>query len=119
MSAGRSDRFSAAMAILNLILRPLTTLVLYRLYVERANATGATVPTIFGEYFYYITRYYSLAVCCLMSFFPVCGTDILVAFAGVGTQQRAPYEDIGGTVHQSVPTNVPSPSNKVPPPYHA
>ena len=54
-----------------------------------------------------------------MSFFPVCGTDILVAFAGVGTQQRAPYEDIGGTVHQSVPTNVPSPSNKVPPPYHA
>jgi hypothetical protein len=78
-----SERFSAAMAILNLILRPFTTLVLYRIYVERANATGATVPTIFG------------------------------------TQQRSPYEDIGGTVHQTVPTNIPSPSNKGPPPYHA
>jgi len=78
-----SDRFSAAMAILNLILRPFTTLVLYRIYVERANATGATVPTIFG------------------------------------TQPRSPYEDIGGAVHQTVPTNVPSPSSKVPPPYHA
>lgn len=80
-----SERFSAAMAILNLILRPLTTLVLYRIYVERANAAGAIVPTVFG----------------------------------VGTQQRAPYEDIGGAVHQSVPTNIPSPSSKVPPPYHA
>lgn len=78
-----SDRFSAAMAILNLILRPFTTLVLYRIYVERANATGATVPTIFGA------------------------------------QQRSPYEDIGGAVHQTVPTNIPSPANKGPPPYHA
>jgi len=78
-----SERFSACMAILNLILRPFTTLVLYRIYVERANATGATVPTIFGA------------------------------------QHRSPYEDIGGAVHQTVPTNIPSPSSKEPPPYHA
>lgn len=119
LSSGGSERFSAAMAILNLIFRPFTTLVLYRIYVERANATGTTVPTIFGEYFYYITEYYNLAVCCLMSFFPVSGTNILIAFTFVGTQQRSPYEDIGGMVHQTVPTNVPSPSSKVPPPYHA
>jgi hypothetical protein len=119
LSAGGSERFSAAMAILNLILRPFTTLVLYRTYVERANAAGTTVPPLFGEYFYYITEYYNLAVCCLMLFFQVCGTNILVALTGVGTQHRSPYEDIGGTVHQTVPTNVPSPSSKVPPPYHA
>jgi hypothetical protein len=39
------------MAILNLIIRPFTTLVLYRIYVERANAAGAPLPTIFGESF--------------------------------------------------------------------
>jgi len=78
-----SERFSAAMAIMNLILRPFTTLVLYRIYVERANAAGTTVPTIFGA------------------------------------QHRSPYEDIGGAVHQTVPPSVPSPSSKVPPPYHA
>jgi len=77
------ERFSVAMAIMNLILRPFTTLVLFRMYVERANSAGAAVPTIFGS------------------------------------QQRAPYEDIGGAVHQTVPTNIPSPSSKVPPPYHA
>lgn len=80
-----SERFSAAMAILNLILRPFTTMVLYRMYVERANAAGAAIPAIFG----------------------------------VGTAQSGPYEDIGGTVHQSVPTNVPSAISKGPPPYHA
>jgi hypothetical protein len=55
LSVGGSERFSAAMAIMNLILRPFTTLILFRMYVDRANAAGATVPTIFGEFFYYIT----------------------------------------------------------------
>lgn len=43
-----SDRFSAGMAILNLIIRPVTTLILYRLYAERVNASGGAVPPMFG-----------------------------------------------------------------------
>jgi hypothetical protein len=67
--ADGSERFSAAMAVLNLLLRPFTTVALYRVYVERANAVGATVPTIFGESFYYVNVCWNVAVCCLMSYF--------------------------------------------------
>ncbi|PSN45079.1 hypothetical protein C0J52_05086 [Blattella germanica] len=43
-----NDRFSVGMAILNLIIRPFTTIGLYRMYVERVNAIGGTVPNLFG-----------------------------------------------------------------------
>lgn len=120
LSAFGSERFSAAMAILNLILRPFTTLVLFRIYVERANAAGAAVPTIFGESFYCVMVYHKSAVCCCMSnFFQLVALIILVAFTGAGTACSSPYEDIGGTVHQCVPTNVPSDTSKGPPPYQA
>jgi len=59
LSTGGSERFSAGMAILNLIIRPFTTLVLYRVYVERANAAGAPIPPIFGESSFYLTVFLS------------------------------------------------------------
>jgi hypothetical protein len=62
------------MAILNLIIRPFTTLILYRIYVERANAVGAPLPTIFGEslcnlHFCIKTEFVSNCVCPRMGTF--------------------------------------------------
>lgn len=131
--ADGSERFSCGMAILNLIIRPFTTLVLYRIYVERANAAGAPLPTIFGESLYN-SHFCVKTVFVLNGIHPLMGmcyvmtsslgTNVFVALAG-GTAQRGPYEDIVGAVHQSVPhTDIPSPveyapSSKMPPPYHS
>jgi hypothetical protein len=126
--ADGSERFSCGMAILNLIIRPFTTLVLYRIYVERANAAGAPLPAIFGEslcssHFCIRTGFVLNGICPWMGICHV-GTNVFVAFAG-GTAQRGPYEDIVGGVHQSVPhTDIPSPmeyppNSKMPPAYHS
>ncbi|XP_023701827.1 type-1 angiotensin II receptor-associated protein isoform X2 [Cryptotermes secundus] len=85
-----SERFSCGMAILNLIIRPFTTLVLYRIYVERANAVGAPLPTIFG------------------------GTAQRGPYEDIvgAVHQSVPHTDIPSPVEYA-------PSSKMPPPYHS
>ncbi|XP_069675912.1 type-1 angiotensin II receptor-associated protein isoform X2 [Periplaneta americana] len=87
----RSERFSVGMAILNLIIRPVTTLVLYRIYVERASAAGAPLPTIFGVGATQRSPY----------------EDIDSA-----VHQSVPRTDIPSPSHYD-------PGNKMPPPYHS
>ncbi|PNF39591.1 hypothetical protein B7P43_G11047 [Cryptotermes secundus] len=88
--ADGSERFSCGMAILNLIIRPFTTLVLYRIYVERANAVGAPLPTIFG------------------------GTAQRGPYEDIvgAVHQSVPHTDIPSPVEYA-------PSSKMPPPYHS
>ncbi|XP_063219281.1 type-1 angiotensin II receptor-associated protein [Bacillus rossius redtenbacheri] len=86
-----SERFSVGMAILNLVIRPVTFLVFYRTYADRAEAVGTGISNLFGR------GHRSQ---------PYEDIDSLV-------HQRVPHDEASRPGHSPG-----APDTKMPPPYH-
>lgn len=127
--AGSSERFSVAMTILNLVIRPVTSVVLWKIASERGGAEFANrgpFGDIFGKikhaFNFNLFFFTSCQACTNIALNFVLGRNDTVAPGGRPHGAHGAYDDIDNPRnHQSVPgvVTVDGAGNKQgPPSYH-